>query len=462
MSAHDSPPHIASQSASHIAPPAEPPTGLARYADCIDALTTAPVRAKIVQVIGLVVECSGLQAGLGECCRIYDGLECVGMAEVVGFRRKATLLMPLDHLEGVRPGMEIVATGMPFQISVGKSMLGRILNGLGEPIDGKGPLVSESSRRIHNAPPDPLQRRRIESPMTTGIRSIDGFRTIGKGQRMGIFAGSGVGKSVLMGMIARNCTADINVIALIGERGREVKEFLEKDLGPEGLKRSVVVVATSDQPAVVRIKAALVATTLAEYFRDEGADVMLMMDSSTRLAMAQREIGLAIGEPPATRGYTPSVFAFLPRLFERAGMGARGSITGLYTVLVEGDDMDEPVADAVRSILDGHIVLSRDLAHRNHYPAVDVLKSVSRCMKDVTEDAHRELSGKFLKLMAAYAESEDMINLGAYVRGTSPLLDQAVAVHGDLERFLVQPSEEFSSLTETLQALGTIGVGRVK
>ncbi len=436
--------------------------GLGRYAECIEALNMAPVRAKIVQVIGLVVESSGLQAGLGECCRIYDGLECVGLAEVVGFRRKSTLLMPLDHLEGIRPGMEIVATGVPFQVPVGKGMLGRIVNGLGEPIDGKGPLPSEAPRRIHSVPPDPLQRRRIESPMTTGIRSIDGFRTLGKGQRVGIFAGSGVGKSVLMGMIARNCTADINVIALIGERGREVKEFLEKDLGPEGLKRSVVVVATSDQPAVVRIKAALVATTLAEYFRDEGADVMLMMDSSTRLAMAQREIGLAIGEPPATRGYTPSVFAFLPRLFERAGMGERGSITGLYTVLVEGDDLDEPVSDAVRSILDGHIVLSRELAHRNHYPAVDVLKSVSRCMKDVTTPEHRADAGKLLKLMAAYSESEDMITLGAYVRGTSPLLDQAIAVHKDLERFLVQPPEEFSELSATLEALGSVGVGRGK
>jgi flagellum-specific ATP synthase len=410
----------------------------------------APVRAKIVQVIGLVMESTGLSASLGEICAVFDGSRQVGQAEVVGFRRQSTLLMSLGQLDGLRPGMEVMATGKVFSVQVGRPLLGRVLNGLGQPIDGRGAMLLGEEGRVNADPPNPLERRRIEEPMATGIRAIDGFKTIGKGQRVGLFAGSGVGKSVLLGMIARNCRSQVNVIALIGERGREVKEFLEKDLGPEGLARSVVVVATSDQPALIRIKAAMVATAIAEYFRDLGNDVMLMMDSSTRLAMAQREIGLAIGEPPSTRGYTPSVFAFLPRLMERAGMGGRGSITALYTVLVEGDDMDEPVADAVRSILDGHIVLSRSLAHRNHFPAIDVLKSVSRCMSDVTAKEHRAASGRLLNAMAVYADAEDMVNLGAYVRGTNPQLDQAIALHGELEKFLIQAVDEKSDLKGTI------------
>ncbi|MDB5049204.1 MAG: flagellar protein export ATPase FliI [Fibrobacteres bacterium] len=421
----------------------------------------APIRAKIVQVIGLVLESTGLSASLGEICAVYDGLKQVGQAEVVGFRRKTTLLMALGQLHGLKPGMEVMATGQVFSVRVGPQLLGRVLNGLGEPIDGKGPMLLPLQGRVNNDPPNPLDRRRISEPMITGIRAIDGFRTVGKGQRVGLFAGSGVGKSVLLGMIARNCKAQVNVIALIGERGREVKEFLEKDLGAEGLSRSVVVVATSDQPALIRLKAAMVATAIAEYFRDLGSDVMLMMDSSTRLAMAQREIGLAIGEPPSTRGYTPSVFAMLPRLMERAGMGKTGSITALYTVLVEGDDMDEPVADAVRSVLDGHIVLSRSLAHRNHYPAIDVLRSVSRCMSDVTSKEHRAATGKLLNAMAVYADAEDMVNLGAYVRGSNPQLDMAIAIHAEVDRFLIQGVEDKSELKTTLDKVAAMA-GAIK
>jgi flagellum-specific ATP synthase len=416
----------------------------------------APIRAKIVQVIGLVMETSGLSASMGEICAVFDGPRQIGQAEVVGFRRQATLLMALGQLGGLRPGMEVMATGRAFSVMVGQPLLGRVLNGLGEPIDGRGQMLLSEEGRVNADPPNPLERRRIAEPMATGIRAIDGFKTIGKGQRVGLFAGSGVGKSVLLGMIARNCKSQVNVIALIGERGREVKEFLEKDLGPEGLARSVVVVATSDQPALIRIKAAMVATAIAEYFRDLGNDVMLMMDSSTRLAMAQREIGLAVGEPPSTRGYTPSVFAFLPRLMERAGMAGNGSITALYTVLVEGDDMDEPVADAVRSILDGHIVLSRSLAHRNHFPAIDVLKSVSRCMSDVTAKEHRAAAGKLLNAMAVFADAEDMVNLGAYVRGTNPQLDQAIALHPEVDKFLIQGVDEKSGIKETLDRVNAL------
>ena len=433
--------------------------GFREYARALDEMCLAPIRARIVQVIGLVMETTGLAASLGEICTVFDGPRAVGKAEVVGFRRKATLLMALGSLEGLRSGMEVMATGSVFRMRLGRALLGRVLDGLGRPIDGKGPLLLPDSSGINNDPPNPLHRRRIAEPMATGIRAIDGFRTLGKGQRVGLFAGSGVGKSVLLGMIARNCQAAVNVIALIGERGREVKEFIEKDLGAEGLARSVVVVATSDQPAMVRLKAAQVATTVAEYFRDMGEDVMLMMDSSTRLAMAQREVGLAVGEPPSTRGYTPSVFAFLPRIFERAGMSSRGSITGLYTVLVEGDDMDEPIADAVRGVLDGHIVLSRDLAHRNHFPAIDVLKSVSRCMNDVTAREHRAGLGKVLASMAAYRDAEDMINLGAYVRGSNPQLDQAIALHPEVEKFLIQGIEERSDIRSTHERLASLAAG---
>ncbi len=431
------------------------------YARALEGMCLAPIRAKIVQVIGLVMESTGLSASMGEICAVFDGPTRIGQAEVVGFRRKTTLLMALGHLDGLRPGMEVMATGHVFSVGVGPQLLGRVLNGLGEPIDGKGAMLLPEKGRVNNDPPNPLDRRRISEPMITGIRAIDGFKTVGKGQRIGLFAGSGVGKSVLLGMIARNCKSQVNVIALIGERGREVKEFLEKDLGTEGLARSVVVVATSDQPALVRLKAAMVATSIAEFFRDQGADVMLMMDSSTRLAMAQREIGLATGEPPSTRGYTPSVFAMLPRLMERAGMGKIGSITALYTVLVEGDDMDEPIADAVRSVLDGHIVLSRSLAHRNHFPAIDVLKSVSRCMSDVTAKEHRASTGKLLNAMAIYADAEDMVNLGAYVRGSNPQLDMSIAIHPEVEKFLIQAVEDNSEMKATLDKISALA-GAIK
>lgn len=436
--------------------PGAPDEAFAPYRKAVEGLCLAPVRAKIIQVIGLILETTGLSAAMGEICSVFDGPRLVGRAEIVGFRRKTTLLMPLGSLEGLRPGMEVTATGQKFSMQMGSALLGRVLNGLGEPIDGMGPMLLPDAGGLDNDPPNPLHRRRIGEPMVTGVRAIDGFRTLGKGQRVGLFAGSGVGKSVLLGMIARNCQASVNVIALIGERGREVKEFIEKDLGEKGLARSVVVVATSDQPALVRIKAAQVATSIAEYFRDRGEDVMLMMDSSTRLAMARREIGLAVGEPPSTRGYTPSVFAFLPRLFERAGMAAKGSITGLYTVLVEGDDMDEPIADAVRSVLDGHIVLSRSLAHRNHYPAIDVLKSVSRCQTDVTSKEHRAWMGRLLNSMAAYADAEDMINLGAYVKGSNQVLDQAIALRPELDKYLVQGVEDRSEYKATLDRLAAL------
>jgi flagellum-specific ATP synthase len=428
----------------------------AAYRQAIEGVAVAEVRARILQVIGLILECSGLKASLGEICTVYDGPREIGRAEVVGFRRMTTLLMPLGELPDLRPGMEISATGRSFMVKVGRGLLGRVLNGLGEPLDNLGALWLEEEGRLHQSPPNPLTRKRIDEPMATGVRAIDAFRTFGKGQRVGLFAGSGVGKSVLMGMIARNCQAKVNVIALIGERGREVREFLEKDLGEEGLKRSVVFVATSDQPALVRLKAAMAATTVAEWFRDQGEDVMLMMDSSTRLAMAQREIGLAVGEPPSSRGYTPSVFAFLPRLFERAGMGTKGSITALYTVLVDGDDHDEPVADAVRSILDGHIVLSRQLAHRNHFPAIDVLKSVSRCMSDVIQKEHKGFQGKVLKAMALYRENEDLIQLGAYAKGTNPQLDQAIALHDELNAFLIQGIDEKATYDSCLKTLSEL------
>jgi flagellum-specific ATP synthase len=334
--------------------------------------------------------------------------------------------------------------------------LGRVVNGLGEQLDDKGPLHVDSFRPAFSRVPNPLHRQRINSLFETGIRGVDGLISIGKGQRMGIFSGSGVGKSMLLGMMAKNCRSDVNVIALVGERGREVREFLERDLGEDGLRRSVVVVATSDQPALIRIKASSVAATIAEYFRDAGKDVLLMVDSVTRMAFAQREIGLAIGEPPATKGFTPSVFALLPQFLERAGTSDKGTITGLFTVLVEGDDMDEPISDAVRSIIDGHIVLSRRLANRNHFPAIDVLESISRCMTEIISDEHRDLSGRIKDLMAAYRENEDLIQIGAYVQGASGRTDRALKIHDQLDLFLRQPPKEVSGFQTTLSRLKEI------
>jgi flagellum-specific ATP synthase len=424
------------------------PERFARWKAAAESCDPVEVRGRVTRVVGLLVESSGPAAAVGEICALAAGDALFGYAEVVGFRADTTLLMPLGGMEGIRPGLEVVATGSPLMAPTGSGLLGRILDGLGNPLDELGPLPG-GRRPVTAHAPHPLKRRRIHQTMGTGVRVLDAFLTLGRGQRMGIFAGSGVGKSVLLGMLARHCEADVNVICLIGERGREVREFLERDLGPEGMARSVVVCATSDQPAVVRVKSAFVATAIAESFRDEGKDVLLMMDSSTRLAMAQREIGLAVGEPPATKGYTPSVFALLPQVFERAGTSDRGSITGLYTVLADGDDMDEPVADAIRSILDGHVVLSRDLANRNHFPAIDVLRSISRCMSDVAGDDHRKAARELLSLLAVYRENEDLINLGAYAKGSNPQIDLAIRMRDRLLNFVKQDRGDSTSETDS-------------
>lgn len=434
-----------------------PPINLDKYRHALSRFDSVKMNGRVVQVIGLVIESCGPSAMIGEICNIsVDRFKPPVLAEVVGFRENRALLMPLGVMEGIKPGSEIVATRSMHHINVGEELLGRVLDGLGNPIDGKGVLQTTQLYPVNSSPPNSLQRKRITDPLPMGIRAIDSCITIGRGQRVGIFAGSGVGKSTVLGMIARNSKADVNVIGLTGERGREVRDFIEESLGEEGLSRSVVVVATSDQPALVRIKSALVATTIAEFFRDQGADVILMMDSVTRLALAQREVGLAIGEPPATRGYTPSVFAMLPKLLERAGTSDKGSITGLYTVLVEGDDMNEPVADAVRGILDGHIVLSRALAHQNHYPAIDILQSVSRVMPSITSPVHRTAAGELRALMAAYRDAEDLINIGAYVEGSNPLIDRAKRHIDKIRGFLRQESSEMADYQKTTQRLQEI------
>ncbi len=408
---------------------------------------------QIEKVIGLTLEAIGPPTFLGEVCilKTLSGMEVLG--EVVGFREGKVLLLPLGEMEGIGPGSEVIALGRKLEVPVGSGLLGRILDGLGNPLDGKGPIKKEGYYPLLASPPNPLDRARIKSPLSLGVRAIDSVLTCGKGQRLGIFAGSGVGKSTLLGMIARNSSADVNVIGLIGERGREVKEFIEKDLGPEGLAKSVVVVATSDQPALVRIKGAYTATAIAEYFRDTGADVMLMMDSITRFALAQREVGLAVGEPPATRGYTPSVFALIPKLLERSGTAKQGSITALYTVLVEGDDMNEPVADTVRGTLDGHIVLSRALAYENHYPAIDILASVSRLMIDLVSDEHIKVAAALRENLAVYKANEDLINIGAYVAGSNPRVDLAIKMYQPIRDFLRQNVDETVSLEQATAEL---------
>lgn len=412
------------------------------------------VSGRVIQVIGLVIESMGPPAHVGEICRIYTRSQKTPIpAEVVGFREGKTLLMVLGDKNGIEPGSEVVASGREAMAPVGEGLLGRVIDGLGKPIDGGKPFHVEGEYPLFNRPPNPLERARIAEPLALGVRAVDAAITCGKGQRLGIFSGSGVGKSTLLGMFARNTSADANVIALIGERGREVREFIEKDLGPEGLRRSVVVVATSDQAGLVRLKGALVATAIAEYFRDTGRDVLLMMDSLTRLAMAQREVGLAAGEPPTTRGYTPSVFSLMPRILERAGNASRGSITGLYAVLVESDDMNEPVADAARSILDGHIVLSRELATMNHYPAVDVLSSVSRVMTDVVEEPHVRAAARLREVLSIYREASDLINIGAYVRGSNPRIDWAVSMIDEVNAFLKQGIAEKADFGETVRRL---------
>lgn len=415
------------------------------------------VNGRVSKVVGLVVESKGPDVRVGDLCdiRFRKGRKNLE-AEVVGFRDDRVLLMPLGELRDIGPGCEVVSMGRPLGVNVGPGLLGRILDGLGRPMDEKGPVGSSEFYPLYATPPHPLRRQNISEPLPVGVRAVDGVLTLGRGQRIGIFAGSGVGKSTLLGMMARNTEAEINVIGLVGERGREVREFIERDLGPEGLKRSVLVVATSDQPPLVRLKAAFTATAVAEYFRDQGKDVLLMMDSVTRVAYAQREVGLAVGEPPATRGYTPSVFALLPRLLERAGAGTRGSITGIYTVLVEGDDMNEPVADSVRGILDGHVVLSRKIAARNFYPCIDILNSVSRVMPSIVDKGHLDGAGRIREVLARYAEAEDLIAIGAYHKGSNPRADWALDNLGDVEAFLRQGIGEASSFEETAGIISSI------
>jgi flagellum-specific ATP synthase len=413
------------------------------------------VEGSVCKVVGLTIEVEGIRAFVGEVCNIYNDRNDVIKAEVVGFKDDYIMLMPLGELTGISPGCRVVPTGKLLSVRCCDELLGRILDGLGNPIQGKAITCGEYYSLDRQAP-DPLTRRRIKKIIPTGIRAIDGFVTIGEGQRVGIFAGSGVGKSTTLGMIARYAQADVNVIALVGERGREVLDFIEKDLGDEGLKKSVIVCATSDKPALVRLKGAFTATAIAEYFRDQGKKVILMMDSVTRFAMAQREIGLAIGEPPATKGYTPSVFAMLPRLMERSGMASVGSITAFYTVLVDGDDFNEPIADAVRSILDGHIVLSRTLASKNHYPAVDVLNSISRLMTEIVDDEHKAAASNIRDMLATYKNSEDLINIGAYVKGSSKKIDIAIEKYDSIINLLKQEIKESSPLSLTINNLKQI------
>lgn len=433
---------------------------LINYAKYKNALSThdfIKYSGRVSQVIGLTIESIGPAVKLGEICHIYPlKSDTPIIAEVVGFKNNIVSLMPLGDMSGIGPGSKVEATGKPLMVKVDNSLLGRILDGLGNPIDGKKNIDSKLYYSVQNTPPNPLTRKNIRDVLPMGVKCIDGLLTIGKGQRVGIFAGSGVGKSTLMGMVARNTKADVNVIALVGERGREVREFIENDLQDEGLARSVVIVATSDQPALVRLKAAQMATSIAEYFRDQGKDVMLMMDSLTRFAMAQREVGLAVGEPPVTRGYTPSVFAVMPKLLERAGTSDIGSITGLYTVLVDGDDMNEPIADTVRGILDGHIVLSRNLANRNHYPAVDVLASISRVMPSIINDDQKKLAGEIKNLMAVYKDAEDLINIGAYVKGSNSGIDRAIEKIININNFLKQETFEKVEMDEVLSAMSSI------
>jgi flagellum-specific ATP synthase len=422
---------------------------------------SAEMRGRVVQLIGLVIESEGPLAAVGEVCRIQSARgDASTLAEVVGFRNHHLLLMPLEETHGIHPGSEVIATGAPLRFPVGDELKGRVIDGLGHPLDGRGPLRGSHMTGLQMAPPHPLKRQRIHEVFRTGIKALDAFVPCGRGQRLGIFAGSGVGKSTLLGMIASHAEADVNVIALIGERGREVREFLEKDLDEAGRRKSVVVVATSNEPALARVKGAFLAMSIAEHFREQGRNVLLMMDSVTRFAMAQREIGLAIGEPAATRGYTPSVFALLPRLLERAGAGETGTMTGLFTVLVEADDMNDPVADAVRSILDGHLVLSRDLATQNHYPAIDVLESVSRVNRDLLSPQQLEMAGSAREHMAVYRKNQDLISIGAYPAGSSASIDEAIARHEPLRRFLRQSvgqgftlEQSWSLLAKTLAPL---------
>jgi FliI/YscN family ATPase len=409
---------------------------------------------RVTRLVGLVVEAVGLDVGVGELCRISSLTDDYSvLAEVVGFHERGVLLMPLGELAGLHPGSCVQPLGRSFGVDVGPGMLGRVLNGLGHPIDGKGKLDAKERVPLTGEPPHPLERQLITEPLVTNVRALDGMLTFGKGQRVGIFAGSGVGKSTLLGMIARQATADVNVIALLGERGREVRDFIEHSLGPEGLARSVIIVATGDQAALVRARGALVATSIAEYFRDQGKHVLLMVDSVTRVAMAWREIGLATGEPPTTKGYPPSVFANLPRLLERAGNSSTGGITGIYTVLVDGDDFNEPVADAARSILDGHVVLTRRLASAGHFPSIDVLESKSRVRDMIIDAPQRTAANTLMRLEASYREKEDLIMVGAYQKGSDPMVDAALRSRDQVLAFLQQRPDEVTSFDQTRQSL---------
>lgn len=407
----------------------------------IKDIPSVKCEGKVKKIIGLTVEVEGIKGFVGELCTIYNNLNNPINCEVVGFKDGDVILMPLGELTGIGPGCKVVAQGIPLSVKCSDDLLGKVLDGIGNPIDETTILFGERYS-LYNEPPDPMKRPRITNIMPTGIRAIDGFLTCGEGQRIGIFAGSGVGKSTTLGMIARTAEADVNVIALIGERGREVLDFIERDLGEEGMRKSVVVCATSDKSPLVRLKGALTATSIAEYFRDQGKKVILMMDSVTRFAMAQREVGLAIGEPPAQKGYTPSVFAMLPKLMERTGTSDNGSITAFYTVLVDGDDFNEPIADTVRGILDGHIVLSRNLAHKNHYPAIDILNSISRLMKEIADEKHNESAAFARDILATYKEAEDLINIGAYEKGSNPNIDMAIKYIDKVNSYLKQGVNE--------------------
>jgi flagellum-specific ATP synthase len=434
---------------------------LSKYHQRLAAANPVRSTGKIAEIVGLLVEGQGPPASIGEVCDIYphDGVKPIH-AEVVGFRKGKVLLMPLEASRGMSPGCRIISLGKRAKSGVGKGYLGRVIDGLGQPIDNKGPISWTEHYPLYADSINPLQRRRIKEPVDLGVRVINGLFSCGRGQRMGVFAGSGVGKSILMGMMAKNTDAHVNVIGLIGERGREVREFLEKNLGEAGLRKSVIVVAASDMHPLVRTRAAYLATTIAEYFRDQGQDVLLMIDSLTRFAMALREIGLSVGEPPTTKGYTPSVFSVMPKLLERAGSMERGgSITGLFTVLVEGDDLNDPVADAARSILDGHISLSRQLANQNHYPAVDILGSISRVMIDIVDEEHRKLANQMINVVATYRKAEDLINIGAYVPGSNPDIDYALKMMPRVNAFLRQDMEEKVSFGETRAELKRIFQG---
>jgi flagellum-specific ATP synthase len=431
---------------------------LAKYHRCVDTACTIQANGKVTNVVGLVIEAQGPVSRLGTVCDIYTRSDSRKItAEVLGFKDNKVLMMPLEEIRGIGPGCPVVARQHRAVIPVGPGLLGRVIDGLGNPIDNKGPIAAESEYPIYGTPVNPLTRKRISKPLDLGIRAINGLLSVGCGQRMGIFAGSGVGKSVLLGMIARKTAADVNVIALIGERGREVNEFIDKELGEKGLERSVIVAATSDHLPLIRMRGAFIATAIAEFFRDQGQHVNLMMDSVTRFAMAQREIGLALGEPPTTKGYTPSVFTLLPKLCERAGTSAnRGTITGLYTVLVEGDDTNEPIADALRSILDGHINLTRDLSTQNHYPAIDVLSSISRVMDDIINSEHRQYANKFKETLAIYRKAEDLINIGAYVAGSNPKIDYAIEMIEKINNYLKQGIDETTDFDESISQLAQL------